>query len=485
MRFVILMFVAATLAGCATDSDSSDEPVLDQVQLFTEDLALYSHPSYGYGVNSALFETPDGRLYEDVGEARKWYATPFYGTPGNIGTLEPLANTEEANTGGGIAILGGLAFIGGRGAGPLYIYDIMDHQAPRLLDTVEDVPVRDADTILFPDGRLIVITTAGGRNIFATDATDPTNATHIADFEVPGSTHNIAVVPGAPIVYDSGRDIVDFSDPENPVLVGKAPGSGTCHDIAFHIDTSIDKVWALCAGYSNTEIWDISNATAPVIISTIAYPSIDKGLPIVGGALDDEGVPQDVTRPASDVVCPVLPGPVSNVACPISAAHPSSFSHLAITNHDATVLIMGDETGGGGSNQCDFYYEGPDGTTHSGPIGNVWFYDITDPQNPDLRGHVSPSATDADPPGPAPGAVPPVDRGGSCTAHFGKVIEDTGFVAIGFYSAGFVLIDFNDLDNPRIADRLDQGGDIWDVWYNRGVLYTGDMVRGMDVIGLS
>ena len=124
-------------------------------------------------------------------------------------------------------------------------------------------------------------------------------------------------------------------------------------------------------------------------------------------------------------------------------------------------------------NGCDFYLDAGEAGTFSGPIGNLWFYDITDPQDPDLRGHVSPSATDAD------------DGTGSCTAHFGKVIGDTDYLVMAFYTAGLTLVDFSDLSNPRIVERLDQDGDIWDVWFHQGYLFTGDMVRGMDVIALS
>ena len=68
---------------------------------------------------------------------------------------------------------------------------------------------------------------------------------------------------------------------------------------------------------------------------------------------------------------------------------------------------------------------------------------------------------------------------------FGKVIGDTDYLVMAFYTAGLTLVDFSDLSNPRIVERLDQDGDIWDVWFHQGYLFTGDMVRGMDVIALS
>ncbi|MGB1587146.1 MAG: LVIVD repeat-containing protein [Thermoplasmatota archaeon] len=461
----LLAFLA--LAGCV-DDDATDPVELGPV--FDENGLVASHPAYGFGTNAALLESPDGSLFLDRDDGvRQWFKTPYRGFPGAISGLEPLTQVPETadDSAGGIAVFGGLAFVGGRGAGPMNIINVMDPLNPSVISSIPDVPVRDADTILYPDGRLVVISTSGGLNVVATDVTDPAAPRLVGNFETPGSGHNIAVVPGTPIVYNSGMDIIDFSDPENPIIQGVFPDGDGCHDIAFHITNETQ--WALCAGYAYTEIWDIADPLAPVLVTEIAYPSVEKGLPVVGEQFDDLGVPQDVTQA---VPCAGVPEPAPE-PCEQSAAFPLSFSHLAIVNHDATVLIMGDETGGGGINGCDVYVDGGEAGTFSGPVGNLWFYDITDPQNPDLRGHVSPGATDAD------------DGTGSCTAHFGRVIEDTDFLVMAFYTAGITLVDFSDLSNPRIVERLDQGGDIWDVWFHQGYLFTGDMVRGMDVIALS
>lgn len=93
---------------------------------------------------------------------------------------------------------------------------------------------------------------------------------------------------------------------------------------------------------------------------------------------------------------------------------------------------------------------------------------LSDERDPELRSHLSPSFTDA--------------IGGSCTAHFGRLLEDSGFLVMGYYAAGVLLVDFRDLGAPTIADRLDQEGSIWDVQYHQGYLFTGDMSRGMDVL---
>ncbi len=447
---VVASLLSLVLAGCADAPEPVTEsepelPLVDAVGLNTV------HPVGGYLTNAALPVAPEPGMINSVNDdgTITWYKPAYKGIPDILRGIDPVANLAGVAGGGhGIAVFGSLVFTGGTG-GPLNIVDISIPEDPKIIGKNDDTPVRDADTILFPDGRLILISTAGGGSMFATNVTDPTNPVLIGQIETSSNNHNIVVVPGTHYAYNTGSgdriDIIDWSDPENPVEIGQFINGQRCHDIAMHIDVEADKYWAICAGYAESEIWDVRDPTAPEMIVEIAYPSAEKGIPVVG---DASPIPDDGTVPR----------------------FPGSFSHLAILNHDATVLIMGDETNGGSANRCDFYYEGPDGTTYSGPIGNLWFYDITDPQNPDLRGHVSPGYADAE---------------GSCTAHFGKVIGDTDYLVMAFYSAGVTLVDFQDLDNPKITDRWDAGGNIWDVWFHQGYLFTGDMNRGMDVLSLS
>ncbi len=455
---VVALLAALSFAGCVGDDVEVDPLALRG--LAAAGMAA-SHPAFDFGVNDALAESPDGVTGREVlaDGTVVWYKPVHAGLPEEPKLLEALAEVPDADTAGGIAVFGPLAFLGGRGSGPLYVVDIMDPANPVIAGVAPDVPVRDADTILYPDGRLVLITTAGGREIFATDVTDPANPQLIGSFTTPGGNHNIAVVPGTPIVYNSGMDIVDFSDPADPREAGNWGGDG-CHDITFFIDRDRDFYRAYCAGYANSEIWDITDPKAPKLIVEIPFPRIAE-MTGAGDAVPDQ----------------------ANVGIPLT------FSHLALPNHDATVLIVGDETGGGAINGCDYYQELGDETT-SGPLGNLWFYDISNETSPVMHGHVSPSHQDAvgvvqpslDPSSLPFGALNLIN---DCTAHFGRVLEDTGFVAMGFYSAGVLLVDFRDLDNPRITHRIDQGGSIWDVWYHQGYLFTGDILRGMDVLSIA
>lgn len=446
MRILVaLSLMAVVFAGCVGDESNPNPTEMAPATVGQYD----SHPAYGYPTNAQLPAANVTRVVD--GDAVQWFRPLGRELPSVPSGLASVTHVDGSGTAGGIAIFGPLAVYGQRGGESLdmSIVDITEPTNPVVTARMDETPVRDADFIAYPDGRLVVISTSGGGSQYVTDVTDPHNPFFVTAFETPHGNHNIAVVPGTPLVYNSGSsgtiDIVDYSDPVNPSVVGEFVNGDGCHDITFYITNSTQR--AYCAAYPDSEIWDITDPKAPVMVIEIPYPSIDKGLPVVGASspLPDN----DATQ------------------------FPLSFSHLVMVNHDATILIVGDETGGGGINGCDAYVN-VDGTTVSGPIGNLWFYDIMDETNPVLLGHVSPEAYDD-----------PTDLTGSCTAHFGRLLEDTGFLVMGFYSSGVVLVDFRDAANPVLTDRLVlEGSDIWDVQYHQGYLYTGDISRGMDVLSV-
>ncbi len=468
MRSVLvgLLLVATVLAGCASDpTDVADvvdpEPTIDAK-------IIQSHPTYGYLTNSDLMEgnmsdfpAPGMWNASNPPGAMAWKKPAMRELPSVLESMAFEARTTDTK-GAGIAIFGPLAFTGGTG-GPVSIINIMDPSNPQVVSTTP-APGRDIDTILYPDGRLVMVSTAGGSVITFTDVTDVYNPVIISELPTPHNNHNLAVIPGSPIVYNSPSngngesiaptvgdprssgvaytDIIDASDPEAPVVVREWQNGYGCHDITFYMNATEDKFRGYCAGIEALQIWDISNATDPTVITTFGWPAL--------GVHDT------------------------------SAISLVTFAHLAMPNHDASILILGDETGGGAAPGCDFSVHAQ-GTTVTGPLGNLWFYDITDETKPVLKGSVSPSAH---------------EQRGSCTAHFGKVVEDTNHVVMGFYSAGVVLVDFTDAQNPYVKDRYEQplpgplsegagAGTIWDVHYYQGYLFTGDTQNGLDVLTLN
>lgn len=429
------LFVSLAFAGCLSDGLSGiiDDFTVD-VQKVPGTSYVGSHPAYGFPVYG--FDDPTFAGWNDA-----WSIPEARELPSELGRLEYLTNVGDVPGGAGIAVFGHHAFVGGT-SGPLSVVDIRDPLNPSVVATL-DVPMRDAETIAFPTGKLLLVSTDGS-TVALTDVTDPTNPEFITDLGVTNGAHNVAVLPGTPLYYNSPSggtttDIWDLSVPGAPELVQQWENGAGCHDIMWHITPDVQRGY--CAGLSETQIWDVSDPKEPTIIASIPLPDVAPGV--------------------SDL------GPLDQ-----------RISHLAMVNHDATVLIVGDETGGGALPACDVYVEEPvTGTTESGPHGNLWFYDLTDETNPVFMSQLSPNFFQSH---------------ATCTSHFGRLVEETNHVVMSFYGAGVLLVDFNDVANPRIVDQwrpLSADGATpgltWDVWYYQGYLFTGDILRGMDVLQIA
>jgi hypothetical protein len=147
---------------------------------------------------------------------------------------------------------------------------------------------------------------------------------------------------------------------------------------------------------------------------------------------------------------------------------------------------------GGGTAECDGIHTPVKDA--SGPFGNLWFYDIKDEKNPKLLGWFSPpphTVTDPRPPPPPPSPNPFLVFGGwlpGCTAHHGRLVPDPEgkreLVAMAWYGAGVVLVDFSDASDPKLVDEWNPGTNTWEAWYYNGYVFTGDLERGLDVLTL-
>ncbi|HWB71089.1 MAG TPA: hypothetical protein VG452_02645, partial [Egibacteraceae bacterium] len=91
-------------------------------------------------------------------------------------------------------------------------------------------------------------------------------------------------------------------------------------------------------------------------------------------------------------------------------------------------------------------------------VGALWFYDTTDPARPLPLGSFSTSELD-------PTKVP-------CTSHFFNFVPDSAQVVVGWYRSGVIVADFTDPAQPREqAVFLPEGGDFWAAYAYRGFLY--------------
>jgi hypothetical protein len=376
-----------------------------------------------------------------------------------------------------MSVFGSLAVVPGYG-NPTSILDITDPAAPKLLSTIEEENHRNVDFIAFPTGRLIAVFATGNGTIPVWDITDPAHPVRISEFQPTAGTHKINVVPGTPIVYNANSngggcpipdpsgglacfmvgsrfadqgtgitEIYDLSDPEHPLLVQDWQNGFGCHHIYFWINPAVEKYRALCAGIEFTQIWDIADPRNPEVIVSV----------------------------------PMQHG---NTALPSTHLGIESFSHFSILNYAGDTLIVGDESGGGGLPPgCVAHASTPLGDV-STPVGALWFYDVSDESNPQLKGWFSPGYPLNNLPPAGAGAV----FGNSCTAHHGRLVPDPSgreLLAMAFYRAGVVLVDFTDPAAPWLVDQWNDGTDTWEVQYYNGYLFTGDLARGMDVLSLT
>ncbi len=397
--------------------------------------------------------------------------------PANVQTLDVLARlTDDAGesfpSGAGIWTYGDYVFGSGLGAG-FFIADISDPTAPALLwkaNVDEDDPnnntitsfARDADVVAHPDGRLTLVLATQSNGLHVWDVTNPSMPEHLAIVDV-APNHNLATVPNTTFVFNSQsggaggtNDLIDLSEPRLPVVVGTY-GTHGCHDISFFGSFGDAKFRAYCAGIDRTEIWDLDGFDGKL--------GGDFGIRLAG-----------VVEDLQD--SPVVGNPVFG-SYPLRTLH-----HLAIVNDDASVLIIGDEQNGGGSPGGCFFHDANTGA--SSPTGALWFYDISDETAPVLQGWFSPPLvmptvpprTGGDPTTTGLRDVP------NCTAHFGMVVPGEQKLVMAWYSAGVVLVDFSDPTRPVLLDQYLPGDGIntWDARIHGGLVFTGDIVRGMEVL---
>ncbi len=378
-------------------------------------------------------------------------------------------STQALPSGSGIWVHGDYVFASALGAG-FFIADISDPEKPMLVynattdrdeanNTITGF-ARDADVVAHADGRLTLVLATQSDGMHIWDVTVPSAPVFLARVEV-NPNHNIAVVPGTEFVFNSqsgglGRsnELVDLRDPRQPVVLGSYGNHG-CHDITFFGTLGDAKFRAYCAGIDRTEIWDITglDATRPGFGITVL------------------GTVDTMENPANS---PVVGNPLFGAA-PLRTLH-----HLAMVNEDASILIIGDEHNGGGSPGTCFVNQG----SLSTPFGALWFYDISDETAPALLSWISaplvapPLAAPSNPQNPL-GDIP------NCTAHFGSLVPGEEKLVMAWYSAGVVLIDFSNPQQPVILDQYQPDvTNPWDARISNGYVFTGDIVRGMDVLRL-
>ncbi|MGB1698150.1 MAG: LVIVD repeat-containing protein [Thermoplasmatota archaeon] len=442
MRFLVAaMFVVLALAGCTDSEDSPDTTGFDR------------EPTY-----------------ENV-------------QPASANGLEFVAQLKDADgnafpTAAGMWAYGDYVFGSGLNQ-RIFIADVSDPANPVLVyhapEDSETSFARDADLVHHEDGRITLALATQFDGVHFWDVTVPEEATFLARVVTDSANHNVAVLPGTTLVFNSQsggesttNDLIDAADPSNPVILGTY-GEYGCHDISFFGGFGGEKFRAYCAGIDRTEVWNLDGLNTSMAGFGIT----------VLGIVDFDDDPTD---------SPVIGNPLFE-AYPLRTLH-----HLAMVNEDASILIIGDEHNGGGTPGTCLLYDETTGA--STPLGALWFYDLSDETNPTLLSWFSPPLVAPTVP-PAldvpsdPATINPTNPAGvlsnipNCTAHFGTLVPGEEKLVIGWYSAGVLLIDFSNPSSPTLLDQyMPEGTNPWDARVQDGYVFTGDIGRGMDVLKL-
>ena len=199
---------------------------------------------------------------------------------------------------------------------------------------------------------------------------------------LPDLDHEVDGVP-APrlIVYASGIGTtvveVPLADPAAARVIGRvvtAPSAG-CHDIQILLSHRL----AACAGINETQLWDVSAPEQPVVLSHITNPLIEH-------------------------------------------------HHSGVFSYDGRTLAISDEQLTTAANAECLAARAP-------TRGALWFYDVSDPLVPVLKGSWQ--------------TPHPVVR--PCFAHYADVVPTphADVLTIGWGGSGSAVIDFSDPSQPR------------------------------------
>ena len=204
---------------------------------------------------------------------------------------------------------------------------------------------------------------------------------------------------------------VRLKKPQSAKVVSEpsvSPAVG-CHDITVVVPRKI----AGAACISESQLWDISDPLNPVILSHIENPQIN-------------------------------------------IHHSSAFSN------DGGTLVLGDELAG-----ATVF---PGCTGGNAPQGALWFYDVTDLENPVQQSFWR---------------IPRAEASAACTAHNFNVVPlttDQDVLVASWYEGGTTIVDFTDPTAPTELGyyKVEEGvpANSWSSYFYRGRIYANNLPAG-------
>ena len=330
------------------------------------------------------------------------------------------------------------------------VFDVTNPSAPQFVTAVPTACGSHTHTLV-PDKRNQRVLLYVSSYPLGSGVTAPSDAATSGSLRCQSPHQKISIVEVTAAAPESARLLREepLSSDSRP-YAGAVPGNPTagpfiaCHDIQVFLP--LNRALGACAG--DAQVWDISDP---------ANPTASDGEPHT-----------HIARPA------VAGGPAA------AAGDEWEFVHNAVATWDGRYMAFADETGGGGSPECDGAAEEDGGQSEN---GFYYFFPMVKPGDPA-------------PPLLSRYMIPRPQGTEICVMHNGNVIPtNQGYYLVSAaYMGGDTVVDFTDPTNPTevaFADRSDAVGDAdsWSTyWYNDHV-YTNsglgrrgaDRNRGFDV----
>ena len=337
-----------------------------------------------------------------------------------------------------------------------------------------------------------------GEGVVIVDISDPRNPRRVGKFSCPGGQNDIQLSPDGKFLAlavettankchpnDEGTSIIDVSDRANPrevAWIGQDKLVDGSHNNT--LDWPHLYVDQYTNTYSKLEIFDLSNPSAPKKIGGIDYGGQDSHHDlIVDHRPDGKSFAYAASINFSDVID--VTDPTKPVLRERIRDPQVSISHQAEPNFDRSLLLVTDEFGGGAA--------GPG--CGGNPAASVPATEAIDPQvrDPASLGALHLYKLDGD--GNISGQnglekagvfnipyQPQDDPQKGCTIHVFWQAPDQNRLTTAWYGRGTRVVDFSNPATPKqLAWFIPTGGDTWSAKPHNGYIYSGDIVRGLDV----
>jgi len=185
-----------------------------------------------------------------------------------------VGSADTPGSANAVVVAGGYAYIADSDAG-LTIVDVSDPTDPQVVGTI-DTP-GTAGGVDFAGGTAYVADYGGGLRLF--DVSDPTAPSALGYTDTAGNARNVVVSGTIAFVADDLGDltIVDVSSSSSPSVVASFPVTG----MALDVDVS-GTVVAVSTGLSGVqaglEIIDVSDPADPVLVGRVEVPGLGYGV---------------------------------------------------------------------------------------------------------------------------------------------------------------------------------------------------------------